>query len=183
MTHWHEDRPRDPEELRPQVLRELEAEVAAQPFWRKAMTTLGHRGAFLMTVGVLYLALGYGYAMEATPPYVIEQLAMPVRVMDMFFGVEDPHTAIVIWAFLWMVSAIVAMITAWWPAGYDFIGFISLWAFACVWSLLNFGGALFLDAPRAEVIGFIFFVHAISVLIVSAMVDPSAVSRIADREA
>jgi hypothetical protein len=180
--HWHEETPRQPEDLIREVREELEAQVAAQPWWRRAMHTLGHRGAFLIVVGFMYLALGYVYAVGSTPPEVLAQLAMPIQVMD-WVGIDNPHDAVTAWALLWMGCAIVAILTSWWPPGYDFIGFIALWVFACVWSLLNIAGALFLDAPRAEIVGFIFFVHAISVLIVSAMVDPTAVSRIADREA
>jgi hypothetical protein len=161
---------------REEVRLELTDRAKNLPWWRKASTHLGHRGAFLITVGILYLALGWGYAGENLPPYVLKQLAMPIEVMG-YVGVHDPQTALNIWGIVWMCSAVVAMVTAWWPPGWDFIGFIALWVFAFLWAALNFLGAVILEAPRAEVIGFIFFIHAVSVLIVSGMVDASELSK------
>lgn len=161
---------------REEVIVELTERVNQRPWYKKASAHLGHRGAFLITVGILYLTLGFGYTNAPLPPYVFKQLAMPIEVSG-YIGIHDPQTALSIWGIVWMSCGIVAMVTAWWPPGWDFIGFIALWIFGFVWAALNFLGAIMLDAPRAEVIGLIFMVHAISVLIVSGMVDASELSK------
>lgn len=162
------------------IRRELEIRLAQAPWHQRFRWRLGHRGAFLVMMGFLYGMLGYSYGFGHLPPFTVAQLEGPIRLVESLPGVPQDHTiALHVWGFIWMVTGCVAIITSWWPPGRDDIGFHALWIFSSVWAVLNFAGQVFLDAPRAAVVGAIFAFYAVTVLIVSGMVDPPPIVKIA----
>jgi hypothetical protein len=161
--------------------KELEHQVANAPVQRQMRWRLGRRGAFLVLMGTLYLGLAYAYGFQEQPEYVFKQLSMPIKVA-MFIGFNTPSDALTMWGFLWASAGATAIITAWWPPGRDAWGFVALWLFSAVWSVLNLWGGLVLDADRAGIVGLIFAIYAASVVIVSGFSDPSPISKVARDE-
>ena len=164
--------PREVDNIKAAVREEMEQRLNNTSQSKKMQWRLGRRGAFLASMGLLYMFLGYSYGFTDIPAFTYTQLAMPLMIIP----------SLHVWGALWMATGIAALINAWWPPGRDGGGFIALEALSTVWGILNLFGGIFLDAPRALSLAWIFVVFSISILIVSGMPDPSPLSKIAARD-
>jgi hypothetical protein len=172
-------RPEFPE--RDDVRRDLEARADAAPFLKRSLWRVGRRGTFLVMMGLLYCTLGYSYGFTPLPPFTVQQLEGPISLARWLPFVESTKGCLQVWGALWIASGATAIIAAWWPPGRDDIGFHALWVFSSVWAVLNIIGE-FMGAERAGIVGVIFGIYAITVLLVSGMVDPPPLVKAADQD-
>lgn len=165
------------DEIRREVEEELRERLDHTRTRTKIQWRLGRRGAYLVLVGSLFTALGFGYGVIEVPPSGVQQMTMHIKALGLL-GISDTQTALTVWGAAWMLSGLVAVITAWWPPGKDAYGFVAIWSFSSVWSVLAFLGEVVYDSPRASLLGVIFGIYAATVLVVSGMTDPPPISRL-----
>lgn len=95
----------------------------ARPF-RALASRLGHRGAFLLALGALWLLYGYGLLVTPLPP---SAAAAYRTLLDLWpMGV---------WAWLWIAAGGTAVVCAWLRQPRDWIGFAASFPLACAWGL------------------------------------------------
>lgn len=132
---------------------------------------IGHRGWYLIVVGVMYMTMAYPL-METTVPHDIkEQYGLPVDIA-LAMGFPSVDAALDFWGVLWIVAGSLAVLGGCWPGQKDVWGFYSLWTFSAVWGTLNLYGGVVLDHDRSARIGLMFLLVAASILLVSGMTEP-----------
>jgi len=92
---------------------------------RRLRRRLGRRGASLLLFGALYLLYGYGLLVEPLISTVSFQILVDLWPVD-------------VWAWLWICSGLVAVLSAWLPQGRDWLGFTALYPIAMAWGLASF---------------------------------------------
>ncbi|MFJ4990078.1 hypothetical protein ACIP9H_40560 [Streptomyces sp. NPDC088732] len=135
------------------------------PAARRVARRLGRRGAILTCYGSVWAV--YGWAQLITPQPDQRGLGPALHVMPL-----------VAWAWLWVVSGVIAAMAAWLPEGRDWPGFLSLPLIVLPWTVSYFMSWAVGDAPRGWVSSVVWAAIAAPVLVVAGWDEPTRHKRV-----
>jgi len=122
----------------------------------------GRRGAFQLTLGVFYVIVGSSFfCVPATP------------AREALFGWLTAYVPLGVFAALWVVAGLVALVCAWLPRPRDAAGFIAMVFAPGIWSGLYAISAAVTVSPLALLQAIVYGVFAALVLIASGMQGPN----------
>jgi len=116
----------------------------------------GNRGQFLLSFGVIYLAVGIVYALRPSPTVVAAMAWMPAVSTVQICGIA------------WALSGLAAMVFAFTPMPIDRFGFMALSTWSAAWAISQTLG----HSQRGYVSAMIYCLLARVVMIVAGMRNP-----------
>lgn len=132
---------------------------------RRLGETLGRRGAILLSYGAVWAL--YGYAQIASPQPDQRGLQPALELM--------PLDA---WGWLWVLTGLGAVVSAWLPQGRDWIAFLLLPLMVLPWMASYLIAWLAGDFPRGWVATLVWGVIAVPLLVVAGWREPPRVKRV-----
>lgn len=122
---------------------------------------IGRRGALLLTLGFIYLILGF--SMVTVP-------AWDRATRDTYaFPIELANGSLAFWGGMWITVGTLAAISAFWRVGRDAWGFGVMASFTILWSAFGYLSTLLLGSDRGWVVGVIWTAFSAVILICSGM--------------
>lgn len=101
----------------------------------RAARRVGRRGAVLSLKGVM--ALVYGYSLLVQPPADTRGIRLLLDLMPL-------HA----WAWVWIAAGVTAVVSAWRPAGRDWLGYPAIYLAAAPWALGSLASWWLYGNPR-----------------------------------
>ncbi|WP_375490216.1 hypothetical protein [uncultured Jatrophihabitans sp.] len=130
---------------------------------------IGRHGAFLLTFGVIYLALGYSYTGDRPTDDTRRALRVALEVLPLWA-----------WGIGWMLGGAFALLAGLLRPHRSF-GWVALVLPALGWAFWYFVAWREHDTTRGPVSFTVYLAFAIAVMIVAGMVDPHAVTSTQNR--
>lgn len=121
------------------------------------------RSLFLLVIGGIFAAIGYGYAAGDIPPG------------GDAYAAALSLTSLNVWGYVWCAAGLVGAVCGFWPRGRDVVGFIALGLWATFWSVMCFWSTIAFEAERGWVAGLIWLGFTVAVVIVAGMDRPGKV--------
>lgn len=131
---------------------------------RRLMRQLGRRGAILLSYGTVWSL--YGYAQVVSPQPDQRGLTLAVQMLPLD-----------VWGWLWTTAGLIALVSAWFPQGTDWPGFLALPLIVLPWMLSYLTSWIQGDFPRGWVAAAVWAVIAVPVLVVAGWPEPLRVKR------
>ena len=127
---------------------------------RKAARSIGHRGAFLILFGVVYLLLGYSYLSVQVTPVVKHalHLALSIAPLDVY-------------AWAWIISGALCVLAGVLSPRRKPLGFAVAMLMPALWSIVFAAGWVNGDTPRGWTTAIVFAALAGAVGVVAGMQD------------
>ena len=134
---------------------------------RRLGRALGRRGAILLSYGTVWSL--YGYA-QITSPQPDQRGLTPALEL----------APLAVWGWLWALTGLTAIVSAWLPQGLDWLGFLALPAMVLPWTGSYLLAWLMGDFPRGWVAALVWAAIAVPVLVVAGWREPPRVKRVSE---
>ncbi|WP_406170390.1 hypothetical protein OIE52_39460 [Streptomyces canus] len=121
---------------------------------RRLGLMLGRRGAILLSYGTVWALYGYGQLIS--PPAAQPGLTLALQMLS-----------ITVWGWLWIVTGVLAVVSAFVPQGVDWFGFVALVLIVLPWTLSYLVSWLQGDFPRGWVAAAVWGAIAVPVIVVA----------------
>jgi len=121
---------------------------------RRVGAMLGRRGAILLSYGTVWAL--YGYGQLGSPPAAQPGLTLAMQLLPL-----------TVWGWLWLVTGILASVSAFVPQGVDWFGFVALVLIVLPWTLSYLVSWLQADFPRGWVAAAVWGAIAVPVIVVA----------------
>lgn len=131
---------------------------------RRLPRALGRRGAILLSYGVVWAIVGYGQITSPAPDLRGLRLLLQMMSLDA-------------WGWIWVVSGLVAIVSAWLPQGRDWPGFLALPLMVLPWMVSYFLAWVLGDFPRGWVATVVWGAIAAPVLVAAGWAEPARPKR------
>lgn len=132
---------------------------------RRLLRLLGRRGAILLSYGVVWAIIGYGQITSPAPDLRGLRLLLQMMPLDA-------------WGWIWVVSGLVAIVSAWLPQGKDWPGFLALPLMVLPWMVSYLLAWIIGDFPRGWVATVVWGAIAAPVLVVAGWREPPRPKRL-----
>lgn len=132
---------------------------------RRLSRMLGRRGAILLCYGVVWAIIGYGQITSPAPDLRGLRLLLQMMPLD-------------VWGCLWVVSGLIAIVSAWLPQGRDWPGFLALPLMVLPWTVSYLLAWIIGDFPRGWVAAVVWGAIAAPVLVVAGWREPPRPKRL-----
>ena len=126
---------------------------------------LGRRGAILLSYGTVWALYGYGQLIS--PPAAQPGLTLALQMLS-----------ITVWAWLWIVTGVLAVVSAFVPQGVDWFGFVALVLIVLPWMTSYLASWALGDFPRGWVAAAVWGVIAVPVIVVAGWREPLRPKRV-----
>ncbi|MCZ4506950.1 hypothetical protein O3Q52_01740 [Streptomyces sp. ActVer] len=134
---------------------------------RRLGRQLGRRGAILLSYGTVWALYGYAQVVSPQPDQ---------RGLEPLLELWSLH----VWGWLWVITGLVAVVSAWLPQGFDWPGFLALPLIVLPWMVSYLATWLAGDFPRGWVAAVVWGVIAVPVLVVAGWREPPGVKRVSN---
>lgn len=134
---------------------------------RRLGRALGRRGAILLSYGTVWSL--YGFAQITSPQPDQRGLAPLLEVWPL-----------TVWGCMWVATGLAAIVSAWLPQGFDWVGFLALPAMVLPWMGSYLAAWLTGEFPRGWVAALVWGVIAVPVLVVAGWREPPRVKRVSN---
>ncbi|KUN99476.1 hypothetical protein [Streptomyces resistomycificus] len=121
---------------------------------RRLGLMLGRRGAILLSYGTVWALYGYGQLIS--PPAAQPGLTLALQMLS-----------ITVWGWLWLVTGVLAVVSAFVPQGVDWFGFVALVLIVLPWTLSYLVSWLQGDFSRGWVAAAVWGAIAVPVIVVA----------------
>lgn len=132
---------------------------------RRLGRMLGRRGAILLCYGIVWSIIGYGQITSPAPDLRGLRLLLQMMPLDA-------------WGWLWVVSGLIAVVSAWLPQGKDWLGFLALPLMVLPWAVSYLLAWIIGDFPRGWVATVVWGAIAAPVLVVAGWREPPRPKRL-----
>jgi len=132
---------------------------------RRLARVLGRRGAILLCYGIVWSIIGYGQITSPAPDLRGLRLLLQMMSLDA-------------WGWLWVISGLIAIASAWLPQGKDWPGFLALPLMVLPWAVSYLLAWIIGDFPRGWVATVVWGAIAAPVLVVAGWMEPSRPKRL-----
>lgn len=126
---------------------------------RRLARQLGRRGAILLCYGTVWALYGYGQLISPQA----DQTGLRLLLQ---------WVPLVVWAWLWIASGLVAIAAAWLPQGRDASGFVALWVIVLPWMFAYLTSWILGYFPRGWIAAAVWGVIAVPVIVVAGWSEP-----------
>lgn len=126
---------------------------------RRLGRTLGRRGAFLLSFGMVWGLIGYGQVTSPQP----DQRGLHL-LLD--------RVPLVVWGWLWITAGLVAIVSAFLPQGSDRFGFFALSLIVLPWLISYFMAWLQGTFPRGWIAAALYSGLAVGIMVVAGWGEP-----------
>ena len=126
---------------------------------------LGRRGAILLCYGIVWAIIGYGQITSPAPDLRGLRLLLQMMSLDA-------------WGWLWVISGLIAIVSAWLPQGKDWPGFLALPLMVLPWAVSYLLAWIIGDFPRGWVATVVWGAIAAPVLVVAGWREPARPKRL-----
>jgi len=126
---------------------------------------LGRRGAILLCYGIVWAIIGYGQITSPAPDLRGLRLLLQMMSLDA-------------WGWLWVISGLIAIVSAWLPQGKDWPGFLALPLMVLPWAVSYLLAWIIGDFPRGWVATVVWGAIAAPVLVVAGWREPPRPKRL-----
>ena len=132
---------------------------------RRLGGALGRRGAILLCYGIVWAIIGYGQITSPAPDLRGLRLLLQMMPLDA-------------WGWLWVISGLIAIVSAWLPQGKDWPGFLALPLMVLPWAVSYLLAWIIGDFPRGWVATVVWGAIAAPVLVVAGWREPPRPKRL-----
>lgn len=132
---------------------------------RRLSRALGRRGAILLCYGIVWSIIGYGQITSPAPDLRGLRLLLQMMSLDA-------------WGWLWVISGLIAIVSAWLPQGKDWPGFLALPLMVLPWAVSYLLSWIIGDFPRGWVATVVWGAIAAPVLVVAGWREPPRPKRL-----
>lgn len=132
---------------------------------RRLSKRLGRRGAILLCYGVVWAIIGYGQITAPAPD--LRGLRLLLQMMPLYA-----------WGWIWVVSGLIAIVSAWLPPEKDWPGFLALPLMVLPWTVSYLLAWILGDYPRGWLAAVVWGAIAAPVLVVAGWREPPRPKRV-----
>lgn len=132
---------------------------------RRLSKQLGRRGAILLCYGVVWAIIGYGQITAPAPDLRGLRLLLQMMPLD-------------VWGWIWVVSGLIAIVSAWLPPEKDWPGFLALPLMVLPWTVSYLLAWILGDYPRGWLASVVWGAIAAPVLVVAGWREPPRPKRV-----
>ena len=134
---------------------------------RRLGRALGRRGAILLCYGTVWAL--YGFA-QITAPQPDQRGLQPLL----------ERVPLTVWGWAWVITGLIAIVSAWMPQGLDWVGFLALPAMVLPWLGSYLAAWITGEFPRGWVAALVWGVIAVPVLVVAGWREPPRIKRVSN---
>ncbi|MFD4547308.1 hypothetical protein [Streptomyces sp. NPDC058466] len=132
---------------------------------RRLSKRLGRRGAILLCYGAVWSIIGYGQITAPAPD--LRGLRLLLQMMPLYA-----------WGWIWVVSGLIAIVSAWLPPEKDWPGFLALPLMVLPWTVSYLLAWILGDYPRGWLASVVWGAIAAPVLVVAGWREPPRPKRV-----